>query len=193
MFALLARLHFAMLAKSQKKFVAPSLTKSWIRYWPLEAAKKKWGYSPDCCLTLPSIGKNHCCIEEYPHIFLQVRGVPSYFFASQRSTLIFFCKSEEYPHIFLQVRGVPSYFFASQRSTLIFFCKSGECPHIFLQVRGVPSYFFASFRSTLIFFCNSRRKTEPIRAWSYPVRTRSCLYLVLPSWLLTECEISRNL
>ena len=41
-------------------------------------------------------------------------------------------------------------------------CCIGEYPHIFLQVRGgVPSYYFASHR------------TEPIRAWSYPVRTRS--------------------
>ena len=31
--ALLARLHFATSAKSRKKFLAPPLTKSWIRYW----------------------------------------------------------------------------------------------------------------------------------------------------------------
>ena len=74
-----------------------------IEEYPLFFCKKKWGYSPDCCLTLPSIGWNHCCIEEYPH---------------------FFCKSEEYPYFFLQVRGVPSFFFANSRGSLIFFCNS---------------------------------------------------------------------
>ena len=80
--------------------------------------------------------KSLCCIEEYPLFFLQKkmrvlprllsntaiywmksllhRGVPSFFFASQRSTLIFF----------LQVRGVPSFFFANSRGSLIFFCNS---------------------------------------------------------------------
>ena len=135
----------------------------------LELAKK-WGYYPDCCLTLPSIGKNHSAAL-YP-LFLQVRGVPSYFFVSLGSTLIFFCKFGEYPHIFLQVRGVPSYFF----------CKLQEYPHIFLQILGAASSFFLQFKEEGNFFLHLQiyqfLQTEQIRAWSYPVRTRFVLPLI---------------
>ena len=82
------------------------------------------------------------------------RGVPSFFFASQRSTLIFFCKLEEYPHFFLQILGVALSFFA---------------------IQGGGQFFFA--------FCKFTKflQTEPIRAWSYPVRTRSPYILTVKS------------
>ena len=120
----------ALLLEVQKKMrVLPRQLSNTAIYWmkslccieeyPLFFCKKKWGYSPDCCLTLPSIGWNHCCIEEYPHFFCKSEEYP-----------YFFCKLEEYPHFFLQILGVALSFFAIQGGGQ-FFWHSANLPNFY--------------------------------------------------------------
>ena len=128
--------------------------------------------------------KSLCCIEEYPLFLLQkkMRVLPRLL----SNTAIYWMKS-------LLHRGVPSFFFASQRSTLIFFCKLEEYPHFFLQILGVALSFFAIQGGGQFFFafCKFTKflQTEPIRAWSYPVRTHSELSLLTPILYCNQKEL----